>query len=181
MRHIRAACIHFTVLLSMLVPCMSAQVVEVLLQGRFEGEINEQTGLATLPVLFSWPASTVYASFVGNAINATLIALPPTSVQDASARFAFRVDLLQTTVESVSATDNTIHWSADGFGPGKQVLMLHIHMKIAFGASIPSLRDRANCVMHPGQHNLTITKLSESSYGVISLDALTVAPGGRCV
>ena len=32
-----------------------------------------------------------------------------------------------------------------------------------------------------GLHSLTITKLSEASYGLAMLTDLTVGPGGRCV
>ena len=32
---------------------------------------------------------------------------------------------------------------------------------------------------YAGPHNLTITKLSEATYGQVSLDALQVAPEGR--
>ena len=53
--------------------CVSAQ--QVLLQGRFGGEISEQSGLGTTPLMFTWPASSIYASFEGASVNATISAI----------------------------------------------------------------------------------------------------------
>lgn len=51
---------------------------ELLLQGRFGGSVNEQTGVGSLPVFFSWPASSVYASFSSESVAVTLTNLDPT-------------------------------------------------------------------------------------------------------
>ena len=95
-----------------------AQSAQLLLQGRFGGYTNEQTGLATLPVLFSWPASSVFTTFTGDSVNATLTALPPTDYYDAYSRFAFYVDERQVAIESTTPAQLVINWSSTGLGSG---------------------------------------------------------------
>ena len=95
-----------------------AQSAQLLLQGRFGGYTNEQTGLATLPVLFSWPASSVFTTFTGGSVNATLTALPPTDSYNAYSRFAFYVDEQQVAIESTTPTQLVINWSSTGLGSG---------------------------------------------------------------
>ena len=132
--------------LALLCACVSAQ--DVLLQGRFSGDSSEQSGLGSPPLTFSWPASSVYASFEGSSINATLSALEPEgTVSSQYTRFVFFLDQQQVSLETTTPNNTTINWGA------------------------------AN--LSNGTHNLTITKISEASYGQASLDALTVGAGGR--
>ena len=95
-----------------------AQSAQLLLQGRFGGYTNEQTGLATLPVTFSWPASSVFTTFTGDSVNATMTTLPPTDYVDAYSRFAFYVDEQQVAIESTTPTQLVINWSSTGLGSG---------------------------------------------------------------
>lgn len=125
--------------------CVSAQ--QVLLQGRFGGEINEQSGLGTTPLIFSWPASSIYASFEGASVNATISALEPAVDSSQYTRFVFYVDQQQVALEATNTNNTVINWDATNLGNGT--------------------------------HNLTITKISEASYGQATLDALTVGSGGR--
>ena len=97
---------------------VSAQSPQLLLQGRFQGDVDLQTGLATLPLLFSWPASSVHATFTGSSVNATLSAVAPAVNYDAYSRFAFFIDQQQVAIESTTPSQMTITWSAAGLGPG---------------------------------------------------------------
>ena len=93
----------------------SAQVIP---SGRFQGTIDDSTGLAQLPLLFSWPASRVYATFVGDSITATLSTLPPSTIYDAYSRFAFYVDQQLIAIETSSPGATGITWSTTGLGSG---------------------------------------------------------------
>ncbi|KAL3151056.1 hypothetical protein ABBQ38_012926 [Trebouxia sp. C0009 RCD-2024] len=97
-------------------PCTGS--AQLLTQGRFGTAVYETTGLAGLPLLFSWPASSVHTSFTGNTISATLSALPATAFYDVSSRFSFFVDEQQTGVESTGIENTVIRWDATGLGPG---------------------------------------------------------------
>ena len=118
---------------------------QLLLQGRFGGDVDEDTGLGSLPVLFSWPASSVYVTFNSTSINATLAALPPLNAT--FGRYAFYLDQTQTSVETITPNNTSILWGRSG--------------------------------LRSGTHNLTIAKLSEASFGLASLESLTVGTGGR--
>lgn len=118
---------------------------QLLLQGRFGGDVDEGTGLGSLPVLFSWPASSVYVTFDSTSINATLAALPPLNAT--YGRYAFYLDQTLTSVETITPNNTSIRWGRDG--------------------------------LRSASHNLTITKLSEASFGEASLEDLTVGTGGR--
>lgn len=98
----------------------SAQVIP---SGRFQGTIDGSTGLAQLPLLFSWPASSVYATFVGDSITATLSTLPPTTIYDAYSRFAFYVDQQLIAIETSSPGTTGINWSTTGLGSGMTSIM----------------------------------------------------------
>ena len=118
---------------------------QLLLQGRFGGDVDEDTGLGSLPVLFSWPASSVYITFDSTSINATLAALPP--LNETYGRYAFYLDQTQASVETITPNNTNILWGRDG--------------------------------LSPGSHNLTISKLSEATFGEATLESLTVGTGGR--
>ena len=99
--------------LSLFALCCSAQSgPQVLLQGRFDGNVNHQTGLGSPPLTFSWPASSVYATFQGTAVNATLTALAPTVASSQYSRFAFFVDQVEVAVETTNPNSTTIKWGA---------------------------------------------------------------------
>ena len=132
-------------LFSLLTVCASAQ--QVLLQGRFAGDVSQRTGLGAPALVFSWPASSIYASFEGASVNATLSALEPSVDSSQSTRFIFFVDQQQVALETTEPNSTVINWGAANLGNGT--------------------------------HNLTITKISEASYGQATLDALTAGPGGR--
>ena len=76
------------------------------------------TGLAELPLLFSWPASSVHTTFTGDSISATLSALPATATYDVSSRFAFRVDEELKGEETTTIGHTVIRWHATGLGSG---------------------------------------------------------------
>lgn len=128
-----------------LIACTSAQ--QVLLQGRFGGNVSEQTGMGSLPLIFSWPASSIYATFESTSINVTLSALEPAVDSAQYTRFVFFLDQQQVALKATDPNAPVINWSAS---------------------------DLSN-----GIHNLTITKISEASYGQATLNVLNLAPGGR--
>ena len=103
-------------------PVVCTQSPQLLLQGRFKGDVDMQTGLATLPLLFSWPASSVHATFTGSSINATLSALAPADNYNAYSRFAFFIDQQQVAIESTTPNQVTIIWSVNNLGPGARTL-----------------------------------------------------------
>lgn len=90
---------------------------QLLTQGRFDGKYD-MTGLAELPLLFSWPASSVHTSFTGDSISATLSSLPATATYDVSSRFAFRVDEELKGEETTTIGHTVIRWHATGLGSG---------------------------------------------------------------
>lgn len=136
-------------------PCMqiaSAQSEpQLLLQGRFGGSVDNHADLGTLPLVFSWPSSSVFVTFNGSSeIRATIFASTPTTASAGYyTRFVFYLDQKQISVESTTADSPAINWNATG--------------------------------LSTDQHNLTITKISEASYGEANLTSLTLASGGRWV
>lgn len=135
----------FAFLLAAYGACVSGQ--QVLLQGRFGGNVNEVTGLGSPPLIFSWPASSIYATFEGATVNATISALEATADSSQYTRFVFFIDQQEVALGQTSPNSSVINWAAANLGNGT--------------------------------HNLTITKISEASYGEATLDALVVGPGGR--
>lgn len=127
--------------------CVATQSApELLLQGRFGGDVNEQTGLGSLPVVFSWPASSVHATFQSSSVNVTLTNVAPSVASSAYNRFAFFIDQDQVAVESTDPQTPVISWGTSGLGAGP--------------------------------HSLTITKLSEASYGQATLNSITLGGNG---
>ena len=116
-----------TVVLCMLVlhSLVSAQLdapsPQVILQGRFGGAQGAQSSYAAVPLLFSWPASAVVATFVGDSVKATLSALAPTATSNAYCRFAFNIDERQVDIKPVTVNERTIQWSATGLSSGGRV------------------------------------------------------------
>ena len=132
-------------LLALGVASQPSQDPQLLLQGRFGGDIDEDTGIGSLPVLFSWPASSVFLTFNSTSINATLAALPPLNAT--YGRYAFYLDQTQASVETMTPNNTSIRWGRSG--------------------------------LISGSHNLTITKLSEASFGQASLETLSLGTDGR--
>jgi len=104
---------------------------ELLLQGRFGGAINSQTGLGSLPLLFSWPSSSVYTTFTGTSVNVTIAGSAPTTDSAGYNRFAFFVDQTQVAIESSTPSNSTIQWEMSGLGTGahnltSNALMLYL-------------------------------------------------------
>lgn len=98
---------------------------QLLLQGRFGGDVDEETGLGALPVVFSWPASSVYVTFDGTSINATLSTLPPLNATAGTyGRYAFYLDQNQTSVETVSSNNTSINWGRSGLSSGPHNLTI---------------------------------------------------------
>ena len=119
-------CSRFDVLLVLVSLCCAALPgilaqagsARLLLQGRFGGEIDLTTGLGQLPVVFSWPASSVYVSCVGESVGVRLSTLAPTKVYDAYSRFAFFIDDKQAAVDSSDPNAITVDWSRSGLDSG---------------------------------------------------------------
>lgn len=101
-------------------PAASAQArsAQILPQGRFGGEVNEISGLIQLPLLFSWPASSIYTSFVSDSVYASLSAIPATATYDVDSRFAFYIDEQLVSVESTTLRQTSIFWNATDLGAG---------------------------------------------------------------
>ena len=95
---------------------------QILLQGRF-GSSNDQS-YAKLPVLFSWPSSSVYVSFDSDSINATLSAVTPTVSFSGYNRFSFKVDQLEQDIETQDLNNTVITWNASGLGVGPHMLTI---------------------------------------------------------
>lgn len=102
-----------TAVLALLCACVSAQ--EVLLQGRFGYNVNDQRGLGSPPLVFSWPASSIYASFQGSSVNATISALEPTgAISSQYSRFVFFLDQQQAALEITTPNNTVINWGVVG-------------------------------------------------------------------
>ena len=108
---------------------------QLLLQGRFGGDIDEDTGLGSVPVTFSWPASSVYVTFNSTSINATLSALPPTNTSSQYARFAFYLDQTEAAVETMTPNDTTIRWGMTGLRSGLHNLTITKLSEAAYGSA----------------------------------------------
>ena len=88
------------------------------MQGRFAGDVNEQTGFGSLPLLFSWPASSISTSFVSTSVNVTITAVPANLIISSYNRFAIYVDGQQVAIESTDPNNTVISWSAAGLSSG---------------------------------------------------------------
>lgn len=125
----------------LLAVCVSAQSPpqdpQLLLQGRFGGDSDESTGLGSLPLVFSWPASSVRVTFDGPSINATLSALPP--LNTTYGRFAFYLDNT-TSVETITPNDTTVTWGRSGLSSGPHNLTIQKLSEASYGeASLDTL------------------------------------------
>lgn len=110
----------------------SSAAFQVLLQGRFDGD-NQQLQYGSLPVIFSWPSSSVFVSFLGTAVNVTLAALPATVAYSENNRFRFEIDGEIAATESTDLDDTSIEWGASGLTPGAHNLTVTKLNEAAFG------------------------------------------------
>lgn len=106
------------------VPCKALQAALVAVQGRCGGTIDPSTGLGKLPLLLSWPASSLYLTFTGDSINGTLTAMPPAVTSSAQNRLVFYINDRQVAIRSTSPDDLVIRWSMAGLGSGTGCLLL---------------------------------------------------------
>ena len=122
----------FPAICSLFVASAFAQSPELLLQGRFGGAASEQSGFASLPVLFSWPSSSVYVTFNSTSITATLTALssPATAL---FGRYGFYVDQRQVAVETITPNSTQIQWGLVRLGPGPHNLTITKLSEAAYG------------------------------------------------
>ncbi len=117
------SCLAFSALSLLCVLCATSLVTaqsspELLLQGRFGGTIDTQTGLGSLPLLFSWPASSVYTTFTSTSVNVTIAGSTPTTDSAGYNRFAFFLDQNEVAIESSTPNDSVIHWGMSGLSYG---------------------------------------------------------------
>ena len=96
---------------------------QLLLQGRF-GSDNEQSYADSLPVLFSWPSSSVFVTFDSSEIYATLSAVAPTTSVSGYNRFTFSVDQVQQAVLSQDLDNTVINWNMSGLSTGSHNLTI---------------------------------------------------------
>ncbi|DBA91450.1 TPA: hypothetical protein ACH3X1_003088 [Trebouxia sp. C0004] len=95
---------------------------QILLQGRFSSD-NDQSR-SKLPILFSWPSSSVYVTFESDSINATLSAVTPTVSFSGYNRFSFKVDQTEQDIETHDLSKTVLYWSAAGLGSGPHTLTI---------------------------------------------------------
>lgn len=133
-----AAC---SLVLALFCTCASVSAQNVLLQGRFGGNVSDQSGLGSPPLIFSWPASSIYASFEGSSVNATLSALEPEgTISSQYTRFAFFVDQQQVALETTTPEDTTINWGATDLSNGTHNLTITKTSEASYGqASLDAL------------------------------------------
>ena len=124
----------------------STTTPQLLLQGRFGNVTGQQTS-TTLPVLFSWGASTVFLSFQSSSVTVNLTALASTVQYSQYNRFTFWLDSKEVAIESTDPSTTSITWSTSG--------------------------------LSSATHNLSITKLSEASYGEATLNSVTLGTNGK--
>ncbi|DBA74311.1 TPA: hypothetical protein ACH3X1_011086 [Trebouxia sp. C0004] len=109
---------------------------ELLLQGRFGGAINSQTGLGSLPLLFSWPSSSVYTTFTGTSVTVTIAGSAPTTDSAGYNRFAFFVDQSQVAIESSTPGNPAIKWEMSGLGAGAHNLTITKLNEASYGEAM---------------------------------------------
>lgn len=95
---------------------------QILLQGRFDSD-NDQS-YAKLPVLFSWPSSSVYVTFGSDSVNVTLSAVTPTVSFSGYNRFSFIVDQFEQDIQTQDLNNPVIIWNAAGLGSGPHTLTI---------------------------------------------------------
>ena len=112
-----------------------AQTPQLLLQGRVASEAsdNDANFADTLPVLLSWPASSVYVSFDSDAISVQLSALPVSDSISVYNRFYFSVDQGDSDIETTDTDTTVISWNATGLTSGIHNLTITKVNEAAYG------------------------------------------------
>ena len=114
----------FAVSLSATVKSFHAQTsLQLLLQGRFVVN-DEQSLVVALPILLSWPASSVSVTFDSDTISATLSAVKPTVGVSGYNRFSFIIDKNGQDIETQDLNRTVTKWSATGLGAGPHTLTI---------------------------------------------------------
>ena len=97
--------------------------LQLLLHGRFVVN-DEQSLVVALPILLSWPASSVSVTFDSDTISATLSAVNPTVGVSGYNRFSFVIDKTGQDVETQDLNRTVTKWSATGLGAGPHTLTI---------------------------------------------------------
>lgn len=96
----------------------SSSFPELVLQGRFGGVNGSTAYVGDLPLLFSWASSTVFLTFRGTSVNATLTALNASIAYSGYNRFAFQIDQQAVATQSQDLNSTVIQWSYSGLPYG---------------------------------------------------------------
>lgn len=168
---------------------------------------TDSSGVAALPQLLAWPGSGVHARFSGSAsvrvlLNGSLAALPDGSAWVAeaastllatkwgSARFRFELDGRAVAEGAVSPEQPELVWEHVGLdlGEHRQGWAWEGHMQESClrccraGAACSALQvDAVSIYRHAGAHVLSITLLSEASFGAAVLQSIALGDEGRRV
>ena len=107
--------LHFSLLCATVTSVLAASTTspQLLLQGRF-GDVNGLQTAKSLPVLFSWPSSSVFLTFQSSSINITLTALQSTVQYSSYNRFTFWLDSKLVAIQTSDPNNTSINWSATG-------------------------------------------------------------------
>lgn len=107
--------LHFLLLCATVTSVLAASTTtpQLLLQGRF-GNVKGLQTAKSLPVLFSWPSSSVILTFQSSSINITLTALQSTVQYSSYNRFTFWLDSKQVAIQTSDPNNTSINWSATG-------------------------------------------------------------------
>lgn len=121
--------------LSCTLQCLAApsSVPQLLLQGRFGGANGFAASAESLPVLFSWPSSSVFVTFRSTSVNVTLTALPPSIAYSGYNRFTIQIDQQVLATESQDLNNTVIQWSVDGLSQGVHNLTITKLNEPAYG------------------------------------------------
>ena len=109
-----------------------AQTPQLLLQGRVASDYDSNFA-DTLPVLLSWPASSVYVTFNSDAISVQLSALPVSDSISVYNRFYFSVDQGDPDIETTDTDTTVISWNATGLNSGIHNLTITKVNEAAYG------------------------------------------------
>lgn len=138
--HVTARTAAVYICLVLLTSCSAQTTPSLLLQGRFEGSVDPYTGLGSPPLVFSWPSSSVYATFQGPSINATLTTLAPSVASSQYTRFAFYLDQQLVAVESTNPNNTSIHWGESNLSNSAHNLTIAKLSEASYGqATLESL------------------------------------------
>ena len=117
--------LHFLLLCASVTSVLAASTTtpQLLLQGRF-GNVKGLQTAKSLPVLFSWPSSSVFLTFQSSSINITLTALQPTVQYSSYNRFTFWLDSKEVAIQTSDPNNTSINWSATGLSSATHSLTI---------------------------------------------------------